>query len=179
MSIFDIRSTGEPIEVDARKSAGVQVTLVDTGTGEQGRVLIGKYKGEPETTIKFLLPEAEGGTGKKAIKFVDVYVEGISGGTAEITIDYDDEEIAGFDENSLFLSFWNGKKWQKAENITVFSGANRISGEIQVRHLTGTIIGIGGAQSSAGIGGMLSWIIMALVIVGAIIVITVKKKVKQ
>ncbi len=133
----------EPGKIDAIKEAGLEVTFTGTGKGT-GTILIGKYDKEPEHVIPFTALTTEGGTGKTFIKAVDVNVSGYHQGIAHLNLRYTDSEIAGVQENSLFLAYWNGKRWQNCDQIKVFTGANAISGDVPVSALTGTPIGLGG-----------------------------------
>lgn len=172
LSILDFTTTGEDLELDARQKAGVDIMLMETIAGEHGRAIIGKYKTEPVTAIKFSIQENKGGTGQQAVKYVDVFIEGITKGTARINLYYSDEEMAGFDENSLLISYWNGQAWQKADNISVFTGANYISADIPIGQLSGTIIGFGGGGTTVGMGWLI-WIIIVLAVIAVSIIVMV------
>jgi hypothetical protein len=169
---FDVTTSEGPTEVTCDR-AGVRIRLVGTVPGERGRIMLGKYTREPDTPVEFPGPQGEGGAEEKAIRFVDVYVEGLSRGTAEISIYYAGDQVSGFDENSLFVSYWENRTWKRAGNISVFTGADYVSGHIPIRQLSGTIIGIGGHQTAMQLQDMLTWVIVALAAVVVIVTVAI------
>jgi hypothetical protein len=140
----------QPSTVDAMAEADTKVELINTGN-ISGTIIIAKYSQEPVVPVAFSAPVGMGGTGKPAVKFIYVRAEGISQGTARITVHFTDAEVSGFDVNSLFLAYFDGNVWRKCENMTVYTGAGTIVGEVPVSALTGTIVGLGGdrIQSTA------------------------------
>jgi len=157
-----------PPLIDAVDKADSEVSFNDTGE-VSGVVVIAKYKEEPSVpTISFSAPEDEGGTGTEAIKFIEVYVTGFSAGTANIKLHYTDAEISGFVEDSLTLSYWDGNIWQAADNISLDSATNVISGDIPVSALGGTAMGMGGTKIPA-----MKWSLIIEIACGAVAVILI------
>jgi hypothetical protein len=132
-----------PYIIDAMSQADTKVELIGTGN-ITGTVIIGKYCELPEVSVAFSAPIASGGTGKDAVKYIYVHQDGISQGTARITVRFTDAEVQDFDVNSLFLGYFDGSMWRKFSNITVYTGAGTIVGDIPVSALSGTVIGLGG-----------------------------------
>lgn len=156
----------EPAPIDAVDKADTEVSFNGTGN-VSGIVVIAKYKEEPSVpTISFSAPEDEGGTGKEAVKFIEVYVTGFTAGTANIKLHYTDAEISGFVEDSLTLSYWDGDSWEAADNIVLDAAANSISGDIPVSALSGTAMGIGGTKIPA-----MKWSLIIEIACGAVAVI--------
>jgi len=133
----------QPSPVDAMAEAETMVELINTGN-ISGTIIIAAYSQEPVVPVAFSDPVGIGGTGKPAVKYVYVRSQGISQGTARITVRFTQTEVSNFDVNSLFLAYFDGKVWRKCENMTVYSGAGTIVGEVPVSALTGTIVGLGG-----------------------------------
>jgi hypothetical protein len=133
----------EPYIIDALAQADTKVELIGTGN-VTGTIIIGKYCELPAVPVSFYDPIAAGGTGKDAVKYVYVHQDGISQGTARVTVRFSDAEVQDFDVNSLFLGYFDGSMWRKFSNMTVYSGAGTIVGDIPVSALTGTVIGLGG-----------------------------------
>ena len=133
----------EPYIIDALAQADTKVELIGTGN-VTGTVIIGEYCELPAVSVAFSDPIASGGTGKDAVKYVYVHQDGISQGTARITVRFTNAEVKDFDVNSLFLGYFDGSMWRKFSNMTVYSGAGTIVGDIPVSALTGTVIGLGG-----------------------------------
>lgn len=176
---FDFVTTGEP-QTFVCDNAGVRIVLIDTVAGENGKLIIGKYETAPETAIGFDASQDSGGTGKSPVRFVDVFISGISQGTAQTSIYYEDEEIADYEEPSFLMAYWYGQAWEKATNITVFTGADYVSGDIPIGYLGGTIIGLGGDTTSASIiTSPLLWIIIALVAIAVLIVMIIYRQRKK
>ncbi|MFA5375479.1 MAG: hypothetical protein WC455_06975 [Dehalococcoidia bacterium] len=133
----------EPYIIDALVQADTKVELIGTGR-VTGTVIIGKYCELPEVSVAFHDSIAAGGTGKDAVKYVYVHTDGISQGTARITVRFTNAEVVDFDVNSLFLGYFDGSMWRKFSNMEVYSGAGTIVGDIPVSALSGTVIGLGG-----------------------------------
>jgi hypothetical protein len=133
----------EPHIIDAMSQADAKVELIGTGK-VTGTVIIGKYCELPDTSVAFSASIASGGTGKDAVKYVYVHADGIPQGTARVTVRFTDAEVRNFDVNSLFLGYFDGSMWRKFSNITVYSGAGTVVGDIPVAALSGTVIGLGG-----------------------------------
>lgn len=159
-----------PSIIDAMNQADTRVEFIDTGK-ISGTVIIGKYCEDPETATSFSDSVGTGGTGKSSIKFVYVHADGISQGTARITVHFTDAEISGFDVNSLFLAYFDGTTWQKLDNMTVYTGAGTVVGEIPASALSGTVIGLGGdrIESAASQTPGVSWSIAGGAIAGALV----------
>ena len=137
----------EPYIIDALAQADTKVELIGTGN-VTGTIIIGKYCELPDVSVAFNASIAAGGTGKDAVKYVYVHSDGISQGTARITVRFTDAEVQDFDVNSLFLGYFDGSMWRKFSNMTVYSGAGTIMGDIPVSALSGTVIGLGGDAGS-------------------------------
>jgi hypothetical protein len=133
----------EPYIIDALAQADTKVELLGTGN-VTGTVIIGKYCELPDVSVAFHDSIASGGTGKDAVKYVYVHTDGISQGTARITVRFTAAEVIDFDVNSLFLGYFDGSMWRKFSNMEVYSGAGTIVGDIPVSALSGTVIGLGG-----------------------------------
>jgi len=160
-----------PSIIDAMSKADTKVELIDTGK-ISGTVIIGKYCEDPETAISFSDAVGTGGMGKSSIKYVYVHADGISQGTARITVHFTDAEVSGFDVNSLFLAYFDGTTWQKLNNMTVYTGAGTVVGDMPISALSGTVIGLGGdrIESAASQPSGISWSIAGGAIAGALIV---------
>ena len=165
-----------PYVIDALAQADTEVQLLGTGN-VTGTVIIGKYCALPNVSVAFSDPIASGGTNKSAVKYVYVHVDGFTQGTAHITVAFNSTEISDFDVNSLFLGYFDGSMWRKFSNITVYSGAGTITGDMPVSALSGTVIGLGGdptqyksheGTTTTSSGG-LSWPIAGGAIAGALI----------
>ena len=161
----------EPTIIDAMSKADTKVEFIGTGK-ITGTVIIGKYCENPETAVSFSDAVGTGGTSKSSIKFVYVHADGISQGTARITVHFTSTEVNDFDVNSLFLAYFDGTTWKKCDNMTVYSGAGTIVGEIPASALSGTIIGLGGnhIESAASQTSGVSWSIAGGAIAGALVV---------
>jgi hypothetical protein len=174
--------------VDATKQADTEVTL--TGASGSGNIIVGKYNDIPNTSKQFSALTRDGGTGEKAIKYVDVRVNGFTQGTARIAVHFTDDEISNFNPNSLFLAYFDGNQWHKLDNMTVYNQADYMTGEVSISALSGTIIGLGGesssnalvsqtsitpvSASSSGFNWMIAGIIIAgILVVGAIIIVVI------
>ncbi len=153
-----------------------------TGTYESGSIIVGKYSTLPDV-IAFSAPVRQGGTGKIDIKYVDVRVEGFKQGTARISIHYTDEEIKSFDINSLFLAYYHDDKWNICRNNENDINEYKVSGDIPVIRLNGTLIGLGGDYSSSFTvngqytqgrqpGNSISWALVGI-ITGSIVIVCV------
>ena len=135
-----------PYIINALAQADTEVDWRDTGN-VTGTVIIGKYCALPNVSVAFSDPIASGGTGKDDVKYVYVHVDGFTKGTAHITVAFTAGEVSDFDMNSLFLGYFDGSMWRKFSNITVYSGAGTITGDMPVSALSGTVIGVGGDPS--------------------------------
>lgn len=128
--------------MNAIAQAGTEVSL--TGTNNNGTIIVVQYPSAPQTTVQFSAGGIKGGTGKSAIKFVGLRVEGTTTGTAHVTVSYTDNDVSAYDVNSLILAYFSGGNWHNAGNITISSANDTISGDIPVSRLSGTAIGLGG-----------------------------------
>ncbi len=133
----------EPHEINAVQKSNLRILFRDTGK-VTGRVITARYDGEPHLPIGFSAPEAGGGTGNEGIRFSAIHTEGFGPGTAEVHFLYTDDLIRRYDESSLFLAYWDGSRWQRFENIRVFTGAKYVSGEAAAGRLVGAPVGLGG-----------------------------------
>ena len=165
-----------PYVINAMAQADTEVEWRDTGN-VTGTVIIGKYCALPNASVAFSDTIANGGTGKPAVKYVYVHVDGFTQGTAHITVAFNSTEVSDFDVNSLFLGYFDGSVWRKFSNIQVYSGAGTITGDIPVSALSGTAIGVGGdlqtykaheGTTTTSSGG-LSWPVAGGAIAGALI----------
>ena len=127
--------------LNAVDKTGLEVTL--SGVNGNGTVILGKYTGEPQP-VGFSSGIIKGGTVKPAVKFVDIRVEGNTGGTVRVTVHYADQEVSNINVDSLFLAYFNENKWHKCEHSAVSSDNKTVSGDIPVYSLTGTVVGLGG-----------------------------------
>ena len=156
----------EPPEIDAVEEADTEVSFKETGA-VSGTIVVTKYDEEPAiASVQFASEEDDGGTGMTPVKFVDVYVEGFTTGTATVTIHYTDAEVEGLAEDGLKIFYWYGGLWRLADNIDVDTDANTILADIPVSALTGTPIGIGGSPPSSAIPLSL-WVLV--IVVGIVI----------
>jgi hypothetical protein len=169
-----------PAKIDAIKEADTTVEITGTGGPVTGKVIVSKYSSVPKTTIRFEALRQDGGMGVKAIKYVDVRVEGFTVGTARVTVYFTEDESIGINTNSMLLAYFDGTSWRKLSNLQVFTGAGYIVGDIACSALTGTIIGLGGESTAATVAATptsffsVSWwivvaIIVPLIIIGALI----------
>jgi len=177
--------------LDTTQKNGLEIKL--TGVDNSGLVIIGRYYNEPTVTVPFSAGVIKGGTGKPAIKFVNVRVKGITRGTTRITLHYTDQEVSKFSPNSLFLAYYYGDKWHFCENEVNDPKNNNISADIPAIRLDGGIIGLGGdtggnaangfpavGQSSSPVSPGVSWalvglIIGSVVVLGVIIIVAVSR----
>lgn len=141
-------NNGENPYLDAIQQDNTEVNL--TGISGSGSIIVGKYSSEPPDGMAFSDGTIKGGTGKTAIKFVDIRTEGYTLGTARVTIHYTDGEINGFDPNSLLLAYYSGNEWHICGNVEISASSHTVSGDIPVARLTGTIVGLGGNQLQSG-----------------------------
>ena len=106
-------------------------------------------------------------------KWVDVYFNNTAGTQqVEIHVEYSPEEVAGLNEGSLRLYWWNGTEWQVCSN----SGVNTEEDFVWASVLPATTPGIanlGGTPFAVGTtsGGFALWWI--LVVIAALIVLVV------
>lgn len=143
-------SNQSSLYANASEKDGVEISL--TGGGGTGTISVLKYLTEPPTGVIFASGIINGGTGKSAIKFVDVQVEGYSQGTALVAVQYSDGEVKDYDINSLFLSYFSDGKWHKAENIVISPDDKTVTGSIPTDSLGGTVIGLGGNPLTTSVG---------------------------
>lgn len=140
---YNDQQQGSNFYVDATTKAGVEVEV--SGAAGSGAIIIGSYSSTPIVPVAFDAPVSQGGTGKSAIKYVDVRAPGFTQGTAHITVHYSADEISGFDPATLFPAYYSvsGNAWIKCDDITVDTTLDTVSGDVQVLQLTGTVFGIG------------------------------------
>ena len=136
--------------VDAIKQADTEVSL--SGISGTGVILVGKYNQEPPIDVDFSAGEIKGGTGKPSIKFIEVRVDGLSRGTARVTVHYTNAEISEYQPDSIFLAYYFAGAWHKCNNIVISAQDNTVSGDIPVNRLTGTIVSMGGDLIQAANG---------------------------
>lgn len=134
----------EPSEINASR-ASLRLLFWDTGK-VTGRAITARYDGEPQVRVPFSLPEADGGAGAEGIRFSAVHLEGFRQGTVEVQFPYTGETLRGFDESSLFIAYWDGSRWQRFDNVRVFTGARYVSGEVPAERLVGAPVGMGGER---------------------------------
>ena len=166
-----------------------------SGINGDGFIALARYVKEPAGTVPFSDPVLSGGTGKPAIKFWDVYVEGIHQSTATVTGYFFSNETGAFNTNSLFLAYYYENKWYRCENSSISLDDNSVTGDIPIIRLNGTIVGLGGESSSQNAGGSLpaaqnnnnvastgvSWstlvvIAAPIIIIGGVAIIFVSRK---
>lgn len=171
-------------DFNAAAQTGAEVSL--TGTNKNGTIIIVQYLSAPQTVTQFSAGGIKGGTGKSAIKFVGVRVEGATAGTAHVTVVYNDNDVSAYNVNSLILAYFSGGSWHNAGNIKISSANDTISGDIPVSRLSGTAIGLGGDRTQAA-GGIpnnnqgnntgstpgFSWAMVGIIMVSIFIVGTV------
>lgn len=134
-----------PGEINAVQKSGFRIVFRDTGK-VTGRVITARYDGEPQVAVPFSAPANQGGMGSEGIRFSAIHAEGFDRGTAEVQFLYTDEILRQFDESSLFIAFWDGSRWERFENVRVFTGARYVSGEVPVGRLIGAPVGLGGKR---------------------------------
>ena len=178
--------------LDTTQQNGLEIRI--TGVDNAGIVILGRYINEPTVNVPFSAGQIKGGTGKNAIKYVNVRVKGTTTGTATITLHYSDQEVINFAPGSLFLAYYYGDKWHTCENMVINPNNHTISGDIPAIRLDGGIIGLGGdtggnsangfpviGQNSSLPGQGISWalvglIIGSIVILGVLIVAIISRK---
>jgi hypothetical protein len=147
-------TTTSPV-IDASATTGVVAKfsgLVFT-PGATGEVKIIKITGTPTTEVT-----VQQGTGNQPVTYVDVQVVNIIGGQGEITVSYNEADLAGVVEETLTLHYFDSatSKWVQLSNIQVDTVNNTVTGTINVSALTGTIIAVNGktvALQSVAISG--------------------------
>ena len=163
--VFTDEPPGE-IDATAKSNLRIEFTGIDNVTGS---VITARYDGEPKVSIAFTTEPDKGGAGGSGILFSAIHTEGFIKGTVQIDFLYTDADIQDFDENSLFLTYWDGSQWRSMENIRVYSGANYVSGAVDVTKLVGAPVGLGGVSVN-GAASVSIWIWIGL---GAIIMAAV------
>jgi hypothetical protein len=174
--------------LDAIQQADTEVSL--TGVSSSGSIVAAKY-GKPSNKVAFSAGTIKGGTGKTAVKYIGVSIEGYADGTALATIHYTDDEISNFDANSLALFYYSGNQWHAFENINISTDNKTVSGNIPISELPGNIIGLGGNllksangmpvinNNNASMGTGISWslvgiVIAATLVIGGLIIVIVR-----
>lgn len=166
----------EPSEIDATEKSNIRISI--SGSGKvTGEVLTARYDEPPQVSVPFSTAGAEG------VLYSAIHTSGFNQGKAQVSFLYTESEISDFDENSLFLAYWDGGKWENLENIQVFSGANYVTGEVPVNDLVGAPVVLGGQLSDTTEGQVaelpgdtgdtaaLSGLWIALAALGAVIII--------
>ena len=188
--------TNQPTRyINAVDKADTEVDII--GSCSSGTIIIGKYINEPSVRSGFSTGIIKGGTGRPAIKYADVRVEGCASGTARITIHYTSQEVSGFDKNKLFLAYYFNNKWHDLDNLDNQTDGNAVSGDVPVSRLNGTVIALGGDMlqdsGSLSLGSMgttssvsapaqgISWSLVAfiigpIVLCGVIIVALIERR---
>jgi len=157
-------------------NVAASVTVDIVGAVGTGTIVTSAYSADPVTSTTFstALP------GKAALKYVDVQVTGLTGGTAVITVDYSDAEVSakGLDENTLILYVWYGGAW----NAPVSSPGrdvinNKVWGTFNVTDLTGAPAAPGGSPPlSAAIPTLNEW---GLIIFGSLILVIAVRSIRR
>jgi hypothetical protein len=186
---------GQILYVDAKNTASSQVYL--KGVTGAGVVSIGAYTSEPQVAIPFSAGIIKGGTGKPYIKAVDVQVSGYNSGDAEITIYYANDEVNGFDLNSLFLGYCYQGTWHICSNLVLSPDSNSVTADIPIIRLTGTPVALGGTlientmvappvtnsqggNTQVGISwSMVALIVSPIIVLGGIAALVMREKRKQ
>ena len=136
--------------VDAMAEAD---TTVDIDALGGHTVTVAKYESNPGTGFV---------AGKNSIgKYVDVNLDSVAGVTqVEIHLYYTDAEVAGLDESSLKMYYWDGATWAVCSNTGVNTAANYIWAIISATTtptlaflLGGPLGGGGNPKPSPSIGG--------------------------
>lgn len=131
---------------------GTNTTIDTTGTTGTGDITV--------TSTNYDPPEDTGGTslksgtGKQALKYVDVKIENNAyEGDIRITISYSDEDLdrMGVNEYDLTLYYYDMDidEWVEAANVSVDMDNNTISGDIPADKFTGLPIACGGDPTTA------------------------------
>ncbi len=127
------QETTEPGEdiVDAKTEADTEVIKSGSGTPT---VIIAKYSNNPGTRLSGDME-----------KYIDVHIDDATDVTEiEIRLYYTDAEIAGLDESSLRLHWWDGSDWVECSDTGVNMAENYIWAKIRndtdpsLSELTGT-----------------------------------------
>jgi hypothetical protein len=147
--------------------------------------------------IPFSAGIIKGGTGKPYIKAVDVQVSGYNSGDAEITIYYANDEVNGFDLNSLFLGYCYQGTWHICSNLVLSPDSNSVTADIPIIRLTGTPVALGGTlientmvappvtnsqggNTQVGISwSMVALIVSPIIVLGGIAALVMREKRKQ
>jgi|GEM_PF-2770296 len=127
-------------------SAGVTVDISDAvGTGT---IITSAYVADPITTTTF----SDALPGNVAMKFVEVKVEGLTGGIAVITVYYTHAELnaKNLDENMLILYVWYAGAWHAPISSPGLDVVNdKVWGTFNVTDLTGAPAAPGGPTVGA------------------------------
>ena len=166
--LTDIKQeTTEPGEymVDAKTEADIEVIKLGSGTPT---VTVARYSSNPGTHFS-------GDIGKH----VDVHIDDEAEvDEIEIRLYYTDAEVAGLDESSLKMRYWDGDSWELCSRTGVDTGAvNTYSGYIwaaitgdttpKLSDLTGTPFAGGGSPppppAPPGVPSVNHWSIVAMI----------------
>ncbi len=138
-------------------------SLQKTGTGKP-TVWVARYAGNPGGEF----PQTA------IAKWVDVYFNNTAGvQEVEIRVQYSADEVAGLDEGSLRLYWWNGTQWSVCSNSGINTQENYVWARLQATSNPG-IGSLGGTPFAVGTtsGGFAWWLILAI-IAGLILLLVV------
>jgi len=131
-----VTKTTNPGDETVDNKAGADTEVRKSGAG-MPTVTVAKYSSNPGSGFS-------GDVGK----YVDVYIDSDAGiDEIEIKLYYTDYEIAGLDESSLRLNWWNGSSWVACSDSGVNMAENYIWAKIRskttpnLNQLTGTPFG--------------------------------------
>jgi hypothetical protein len=86
-----------------------------------------------------------------AVRYVDAFVDGNSGGTARVTVSYSDFELSDVVESSLNLYIWNKSSWSLASDVSRDLTSNKVAGSFPVSLLNGSPVALAGLDYSVAI----------------------------
>jgi hypothetical protein len=154
-------------------NAAAGVTVDIDGAVGNGTVSTSAFLATPVTAVTFTAAQA----GKVALKYVDVQVTGLTGGTAVITVSYTDGELAakGLDENTLILYVWHHGTWNTpVSGAGRNTGTNTVWGTFNVTDLTGAPAAPGGSPPT--IPTLNEWGVIILFLSIAVIAVIYSRK---
>ena len=168
---FDAVTVSDPPPI-VNVTVGATVDIV--GAVGTGIVAMLSYSVPPVTA--YPLPGSET---TPTMKYIDIFVSGLTAGTSTIKVTYTAADVSGFDENTVTLYMWYGSKWNTGANPGRNTSSNEVWGDFDVTNLTGTPGGVGEGEPPIVIPTLNEWgmiILITLLIVVAIIVLKKQKK---
>lgn len=111
-------------------------------TNEVGEVYAAEFDSKPAYVIQ--------PTRSTAMQYLDVKATGLTGGDAGVEVAYSNEPVEKnhLKEETLDMKYWKDGEWRRADNVSVDTEANTVSGEIAVSDLNGTPIVIVGEKKN-------------------------------